>query len=94
MWKDKYNFVSTVSINVSKRTFVNENLAEEYAAIADKYNVDRGKIDLEITESATIDSNIDILKIMYDIKEKALLFLLMTLVLVILLLKYAPKYAY
>lgn len=70
MWKDKYNFVPTVSINVSKEHFVNVNLAEEYAAIADKYNVDRGKIDLEITESATIDSNIDILKIMYDIKEK------------------------
>ena len=36
----------------------------------DKYGIDRSKIDLEITESAAIDENIDTLKIFNKIKEK------------------------
>ena len=72
-WKEKYNFVPTVSINVSKEHFVNENFIDEYVEITDKYNVDRSKIDLEITESATIDENIDTLKILNNIKAKGFL---------------------
>ena len=69
-WKDKYGFVPIVSINVSKEHFVYENFIEEYAQITDKYGVDRSKIDLEITESATINEKIDIIKILNSIKEK------------------------
>lgn len=69
-WKKIYDFVPTISINVSKEHFVNENFIDEYVKITDKYNIERNKIDLEITESATIDENIDILKILNIIKEK------------------------
>ncbi|MCI9015625.1 MAG: EAL domain-containing protein [Clostridia bacterium] len=69
-WKQKYNFTPTISINVSKEHFANENFIEEYVKIVDRYDVDREKIDLEITESATIEEKIDILKIMNKIKEK------------------------
>lgn len=69
-WKDKFNFQPTVSINVSKEHFVDENFIDEYVKIADKYNIDKSKIDLEITESATIDENIDTLKIFNNIKQK------------------------
>lgn len=69
-WKEKYNFTPTISINVSKTHFVNENFIEEYVKITDKYNIERSNIDLEITESATIDEDIDILDIMKKIKEK------------------------
>ena len=72
-WKEKYNFTTTVSINVSKEHFVDENFIKKYVDITNKYNVDRGKIDLEITESATIDENIDILKILKNIKSKGFL---------------------
>ena len=72
-WKEKYNFVPTVSINVSKEHFVEENFIDKYVEITDKYNVDRSKIDLEITESATIDENIDTLKILNNIKAKGFL---------------------
>lgn len=72
-WKEKYNFVPTISINVSKEHFVEENFIEKYVQITDKYNVDRSKIDLEITESATIDENIDTLKILNNIKSKGFL---------------------
>lgn len=72
-WKEKYDFVPTISINVSKEHFVEENFIEKYVQITDKYNVDRNKIDLEITESATIDENIDTLKILNNIKSKGFL---------------------
>ena len=69
-WKEKYDFEPNISINVSKEHFINENFIDEYAKISDKYNIKRSQIDLEITESATIDENIDTLKILNNIKEK------------------------
>lgn len=69
-WREKYNYVPIISINVSKEHFSNENFIEEYVKITEKYQIDRSKIDLEITESATIDTNIDVLKILNNIKEK------------------------
>lgn len=68
-WNEKYDFVPTVSINVSKEHFNNEDFIKEYVKITDKYKIDRSKIDLEITESATVDQNIDILKVLNTIKE-------------------------
>ena len=69
-WKEKYNYTPIVSINVSKEHFVNEKFIDEYVKISNKYNIDRSKIDLEITESATIDTKIDVLKILNYIKEQ------------------------
>lgn len=69
-WKEKYNYVPTISINVSKEHFAYENFIDEYVKIADKYNIDKGKIDIEVTESATIDEKIDTLKVMNNIKSK------------------------
>ena len=69
-WKEKYNFVPIVSVNVSKAHFENENFIDEYMKISEKYNIDRSKIDLEITESATINDGIDILKILNNIKKQ------------------------
>lgn len=72
-WQEKYNFVPTISINVSKEHFLEENFIQKYVEITDKYKVDRSKIDLEITESATIDESIDTLKILNNIKSKGFL---------------------
>lgn len=69
-WNSLYDKVPVISVNVSKVHFANENFIDNYVKIADKYHIDRSKIDLEITESATIDSNIDIMKILINIKEK------------------------
>lgn len=69
-WKEKYNFEPNISINVSKEHFINEDFIDEYTKISDKYKIKRDKIDLEITESAAIDENIDTLKILNNIKEK------------------------
>lgn len=69
-WREKYNYMPTISINVSKEHFVNENFIDEYVEICNKYKIEPSSIDLEITESANIDSNIDIVKVMNNIKAK------------------------
>lgn len=68
-WKEKYNYSPIISINVSKEHFVNPSFIDEYVEIAKKYGIDTSNIDLEITESATIDKEIDILGIMHKIKD-------------------------
>lgn len=69
-WKELYNYVPTISINVSKEHFANENFIEEYTKIANKYGLEASSIDLEITESATIDKSIDILNVLNRIKKE------------------------
>lgn len=69
-WKEKYNYMPKVSVNVSKAHFTDENFIDEYAKIREKYNIDKAKIDLEITESATNDKDINILKVFENIKNK------------------------
>lgn len=68
-WKGKHNFDLIVSVNVSREHFTEENFLAKYVEIASKYGIDTNKIDLEITESATIDSKINITKIMSEIKK-------------------------
>lgn len=68
-WKQKYEFVPVTSINVSKTHFEDENFIDEYVKIANKYKVNTNELDLEITESATVDQSIDILKILKKIKS-------------------------
>lgn len=69
-WKNKYNYAPIISINLSKEHFLDENFIDEYCYIVEKYNLDCKKIELEITESATVDSDIDIVKILNKIKQK------------------------
>lgn len=72
-WKEKYDFIPTISINLSKAHFENENFIDEYVKIADRYHMNKNQIDLEITESATVDEKIDIVKILNKIKEQGFL---------------------
>ena len=69
-WKELYDYVPTISINVSKEHFANENFIEEYVRITKKYGLEPSLIDLEITESATIDKSIDILRVLNNIKKE------------------------
>ena len=68
-WKRKYDRKITVSINVSKEHLMEEMFVEEYCKIAKKYGIEPNEIELEITESATVDENFDMLGVMKKIKE-------------------------
>ena len=72
-WKEKYGIDIIVSVNVSREHFTEKNFINKYVQIALKYGIDTSKIDLEITESATIDSKIDVTKIMGEIKKHGFL---------------------
>ena len=69
MWKEKYGKEPVVSVNVSREHFLDEHFLEKYMMIAAKYGVNTNKIDLEITESATIEEGIDIIEIMNKMKK-------------------------
>lgn len=68
-WKKIYGKIPLVSINVSKEHFIKNNFISEYISIAKKYKLSPEEIELEITESATVDKNIDIIKIVENIKK-------------------------
>ncbi|MCI8519239.1 MAG: GGDEF domain-containing protein [Clostridia bacterium] len=69
-WKNKFGVIPNISINVSKEQFSDEDFIDKYVEICSKYNLNPSEIDLEITESATIDPNMNLLKIINKIKEK------------------------
>ena len=69
MWKEKYGKEPVISVNVSRDHFLDEHFLEKYMMIAAKYGVDTSKIDLEITESATVEVGIDIIEIMNKMKK-------------------------
>ena len=69
MWKEKYNQNLIVSVNVSREHFLDEHFLEKYLLIVSKYGINPNEIDLEITESATIEAGIDIIEIMNKMKK-------------------------
>lgn len=68
-WKNKYGKIPLVSINVSKEHFVKDKFIDEYVDIANKYNLKPNEIEIEITESASVNEEIDIINVMKKIKE-------------------------
>jgi len=67
-WKEKYDVVPRISVNISREQFVEEDFIDKYVEICKKYNLDTKGIDLEITESATTSK--DVLEVLNKIKEK------------------------
>ena len=68
-WKEKYGKEPIISVNVSRDHFLDEHFLEKYMIIASKYGINTNKIDLEITESATVEAGIDIIEIMNKMKK-------------------------
>ena len=68
-WKEAYGKELIVSVNVSREHFLDEHFLEKYRMIAAKYNVNPNQIDLEITESATVEAGIDIIEVMNKMKK-------------------------
>lgn len=68
-WKSKYNKLIRVSINISKEHLLEKNFVKDYCNIARKYNLMPEDLELEITESATIDDNVDLVALLNEIKK-------------------------
>lgn len=70
-WKYNLNIkaIPIISINVSKENFYDDSFIEDFVKIANKYKINTKEIELEITESAILNKDIDILKIINKIKK-------------------------
>ena len=69
-WQKNLKISPIVSINVSKENFSSMDFIEKYVKIAKKYDISLKHIELEITESASADSNINLVEVMNKIKDK------------------------
>ena len=69
-WQKNLKISPIVSINVSKENFSSMDFIEKYVKIAKKYDISLNQIELEITESASADSNINLVEVMNKIKDK------------------------
>lgn len=56
-WCDRGNQAFTVSVNLSRSHFVDENFLADFVKIADKYQIDRSRIEFEITEAVLLDAS-------------------------------------
>lgn len=68
-WENKYGQKMNVSVNVSKEHLMEKSFIENYCKIAEKYNLKPEDIELEITESAMIDDNFNMIKIFENMKK-------------------------
>lgn len=68
-WKEKFGKEPIISVNISRQHFMDEHFLEKYLFIATRYGINTNNIDLEITESATVNDGIDILEIMKKMKQ-------------------------
>ena len=68
-WKEEFGKELIISVNVSRQHFMDEHFLEKYLLIATRYGININNIDLEITESATVNEGIDILEIMKKMKQ-------------------------
>ena len=68
-WKKSTIGNLNISINISKEHFNDMKFMEEYTKIANEYKIEKNQIELEITESASLSSDINLIEIMKKIKE-------------------------
>ncbi len=58
-----------VSINVSRKHFINKNFLSSYKKIIDKYNIPHNLLEFEITESTVFENENILVDIIHDIHE-------------------------
>lgn len=68
-WREKYKRKIRISINISKEHLLQREFVKEYYQIAKKHKLDPEKIELEITESAAVDEQFNMLEILEEIKK-------------------------
>ena len=52
LWQNEYGIHFPISVNVSRIDVFDTNLTDTLNALLDKYGLERGSVNLEITESA------------------------------------------
>jgi EAL domain-containing protein (putative c-di-GMP-specific phosphodiesterase class I) len=69
-WKAEGKPLYPVSVNLSRKRLYDPNLIEHLVGIIDSHGVDHGLIDFELTESATYDNKVHMLRVLEDLRER------------------------
>lgn len=68
-WKDKSYGHIPISVNMSRIHIYNDDFAEKLAYIADKYGIDRGELDIEVTESVFMQDGRKLIDVINKLKK-------------------------
>ena len=69
-WKDKYNIVVPLSINVSRVDLFSATLIDDLMEIMTKYQLSFNELYLEVTESACVDDAKEVTRRVHALKDK------------------------
>jgi EAL domain-containing protein (putative c-di-GMP-specific phosphodiesterase class I) len=69
-WKEEGKPLYPVSVNLSRQRLYDVNLIDHLVGIVDKYGVDHGLIDFELTESATYDNKEHMLSVLEELRAR------------------------
>ncbi len=69
-WKQEGRPLYPVSVNLSRTRLYDANLIDHLVGIIDRYGVDHGLIDFELTESATYDNMDHMVKVLEDLRTR------------------------
>ena len=69
-WKDKYNIVVPLSINVSRVDLFSATLIDDLMEIMTKYRLSFNELYLEVTESACVDDAKEVTRRVHALKDK------------------------
>ena len=68
--KKEFKEIPKISVNISKESLIDSKFLEKYEKIMKKYDIMPEEIELEITERTTVNNDIDIQKILNEVKQK------------------------
>ena len=69
-WKEEGKPLYPVSVNLSRKRLYNPNLIDHLVGMVDRYGIDHGLIDFELTESATYDNKEHMLKSLGELRDR------------------------
>lgn len=68
-WKDKSYGHIPISVNMSRMHIYNDDFVERLAQVADKYQVNRGELDIEVTESVFMQDGRKLIDVINKLKK-------------------------
>ena len=69
-WKEEGKPLYPVSVNLSRKRLYNPNLIDHLVDTVDRYGIDHGLIDFELTESATYDNKEHMLQTLEELRAR------------------------
>ncbi len=73
-WMDRYQRYTHISVNLSRKDFYRDDIADVLCSIAEKYDLEPKKIHIEVTESAYVEAPEKLMEVLKDINDRGFVF--------------------